>query len=493
MPRIPLLRKPLATDQRGAPRPSRVRLVKPLILMMIVAASVTVTEATDAQTTLKEALQKTYETNPHLASQRASQRATDEEIAQAKENWFRPTISTNGGIGYTHDDSTDGFNAAAAQGQQSAYTQDAHTPDANVSLNLPIFMSGQTFYGIKQAEATVDVGQWNLVAAEQSILSQAASAYAEIVLYSGLVKIALEELDAYLPLLKMTESMFKSRTSTITDVAQVRSEIAQSRASLAVNQGSLDTYRATYEAIVGEAPDNLAPLPRLDAGPTTLEAAEKLMMEQNPLIRSAEFSVRQSQFEIKSQKSALLPTLQVSASYGQSWQYWTATQSGQRQNGSTDSGNASVNLVANIPLYTGGVKYSYIRQSMQQNISNEKSLQNVKRTQAGTLKGAWLERDSQIKVVKAYEDAIGSSRTAVTGKIHEFKNGTTSMQEVINAQENLYNVLSERAQASYQLFNLELSIVQSLGSLTATGLDLRVPIYRPEKYRDEIKNKWIGW
>ena len=467
-----------------------------LSLCLVLSASLSLIPCFSAyagQTTLQDALRHTYETNPYLESQRATQRATDEAVPQAKANWFRPTLSSNGGMCYTYDKSSAAFNSASTGGQQPPYTAKTHTPDAEVSLSLPIFMSGQTKYGIQEAEAEVDVGQWNLVASEQSILSQAATAYAQIVLYEGLVAVAQQELDAYLPLKKMTESMFKSRTSTITDLAQVKSEVAQSKAYLATNKGTLETYRATYFAIIGKEPQDLAPLPTLEIQPATLTEAEELALKQNPLIRSAEYSVHQSQFDIKGKKATLLPTIEATASYSADWARTDYNSGGTTGFQKSDSQDGQVNLVATIPLYSGGVKYSYIRQSIQENIANQRSLKNVIRTQVGTLQGAWHERESQIEVVKAYEDAIGSARTAVTGKIHEFKNGTTSMQEVINAQETLYNVLSQRAQASYNLFITELSILQSLGSLTATGLSLNVPIYNPEDYLEEVRNRWVGW
>src|SRR5580698_814692 len=49
--------------------------------------------------TLSEALGVAYETNPSLDAQRAGQRATDENVAQANANW-RPQISVGGSYGY---------------------------------------------------------------------------------------------------------------------------------------------------------------------------------------------------------------------------------------------------------------------------------------------------------------------------------------------------------------------------------------------------------
>jgi outer membrane protein len=51
--------------------------------------------------TLDEALAVAYETNPQLAAQQASLRATDEGVAIANGAW-RPNISAGGTYGYQH-------------------------------------------------------------------------------------------------------------------------------------------------------------------------------------------------------------------------------------------------------------------------------------------------------------------------------------------------------------------------------------------------------
>ena len=50
--------------------------------------------------TLEQAWTRAYQNNPSLEAQRASLRATDEQVSQALSNW-RPSIDANGAIGKT--------------------------------------------------------------------------------------------------------------------------------------------------------------------------------------------------------------------------------------------------------------------------------------------------------------------------------------------------------------------------------------------------------
>src|SRR5580692_7662427 len=67
---------------------------------LVLAAAISVCSGAYADTfTLRDALGVAYETNPQLDADRASLRATDENVAQANAGW-RPTLNAGGTYGY---------------------------------------------------------------------------------------------------------------------------------------------------------------------------------------------------------------------------------------------------------------------------------------------------------------------------------------------------------------------------------------------------------
>ena len=446
-----------------------------------------------AETSVRDTLAATYRTNPRLAGQRASLRASDEQIAQAKQNWFRPTVNATGGVGWSREKTSEGFDPAAPGTSAVAYETRSTTPDVDLSLDLPIFRSGQTAYLIRAAEAGVDADQWDLVATEQDVLGQAARAHGNVVLYRSCVAIAKRQVEAYEPLLAMSRDMYQSRTATITDMAQVELELAQARANLATYQGAVDVAEARYTAVVGREPTELSPLPRLSPGVETLEAAEKRAMKHDPLIQSANSSLRESESSVSQKKSGLLPTVGLSASFQKSWERYDVLSPKSFGSDTRDSRTGSVGVMASVPIYSGGVRYSYVRQALQEEAVARQNSRETRLVQLATLRGLWHSRLAYERVVETYVDALSAAHTAVEGKMREYKNGTTTMQEVLLVQESLYNVMQDRAFALYDLFSTEVSLLQSLGTLTAGGFDLPVTRYDPEKYRREVDGKWIGW
>lgn len=96
--------------------------------------------------TLNEALSVAYETNPQLDAQRASLRATDENVAQANAGW-RPTINIGGSYGYENF-------GLGAEG-----TFSAHPIAGQVTVTEPIFRGGRTYAEIGRAKALVRAGE----------------------------------------------------------------------------------------------------------------------------------------------------------------------------------------------------------------------------------------------------------------------------------------------------------------------------------------------
>ena len=96
--------------------------------------------------TLGEALAVAYETNPQLAAQQASLRATDENVAIANGGW-RPTISAGGTYAYQQfyffpQTVTDPTTGAIIFGPVSNIS--AHPLQGALTVTQPIFRGGRT-------------------------------------------------------------------------------------------------------------------------------------------------------------------------------------------------------------------------------------------------------------------------------------------------------------------------------------------------------------
>ena len=107
--------------------------------------------------TLEEALVAAYKNNPILKSQRASLRATDEQIPQAMSG-FRPSLTLSTSASLNH-----------VQGKSTGST-DTKPRSMSLSLSQPIYRGGRTTNTLRQAEANIIAARAGINQSEQNVL-----------------------------------------------------------------------------------------------------------------------------------------------------------------------------------------------------------------------------------------------------------------------------------------------------------------------------------
>src|SRR5215471_16843320 len=101
--------------------------------------------------TLADALAVAYETNPQLAAQQASLRATDEQVAQANAG-YRPTVNAQGSYGMERFGFTP-FNPLAPLPGPTIANATEHPVQGQLTVTEPIFRGGRTYAQIRRAKA----------------------------------------------------------------------------------------------------------------------------------------------------------------------------------------------------------------------------------------------------------------------------------------------------------------------------------------------------
>src|SRR5690242_10745212 len=112
--RGPALRHSLGARKRdGTPRMGGVRLLTGTAVLVLMTAWSGVTTPVLADT-IEAALVRAYQTNPQLNAQRASVRATDENVPQALSG-YRPKVAITASGGYQYTDATQGVPGGPGQ------------------------------------------------------------------------------------------------------------------------------------------------------------------------------------------------------------------------------------------------------------------------------------------------------------------------------------------------------------------------------------------
>src|SRR6266550_5860114 len=319
-----------------------------VLLMMYIGPSPALAD------TIEAALVRAYQINPQLNAQRASVRATDENVPQALSG-YRPRVAITGSAGYQYTDT----NLTSGGSPTAIVRTEVHGANAPRSIGATItqtlFNGQQTGNRTRAAESQVSGAREALRVLEQSVLLSAATIYMDYLRDSAIVAVNQSNVRVLEQTLKQTRDRFNVGEVTRTDVAQSEAQLAAGKTQLLTAEANLTTTRSNFRRIIGNEPEALAPGSPVDRFlPSTLPAAVELGLTQNPNVTAAMFGIDVSYLQVKVAEGALLPTVTLQASVQQTYEQSLIQYR---------AFGASAITQLSVPIYQGGGEYSLIRQS----------------------------------------------------------------------------------------------------------------------------------
>lgn len=399
---------------------------------------------------LNETLEAAYRTNPVLAAERARLRQVREGVVQARSARL-PTVSANAGIS-----ESERWGAGAAAGGSG---------DVNysVSASQNIYSGGSIDASVDQALSRIEASRWSLVSTEQDIILSAIGVHLDVVRDTAIVGIRRNNVDVLSEQLRAARDRFEVGEITRTDVAQAEARLSGARAQLSAAQATLAASRAGYERVTGITPLDLEePQARPDT-PETLTIAASVALENNPLLLSALFNEQAAQAGIRVARSALRPDVSLSASASEA-----------RESDFTGRGRGSVTVGARVsmPIFTGGLNESRIRQAVAAADESRLQVLNVRRLVAEGISNAWNSYLAAEAVILSSREAVRANEIAFEGVRQEAFVGLRTTLDVLNAEQELLNSRLElvRAERDYQV--AAYALLQAMGRLTAEQVGL---------------------
>lgn len=424
-----------------------------------------------------EALGIAYETNPQLAAARAGQRATDEQVAIANAGW-RPQIGANGT--YT----VSNYNISGIAGWSAS-----HPLEAQLGITQPVFRGGRTYAGIGRAKAQVRAGRADLLAAEQTVLMAAATAYVDVVRDGAIVRLRRQNVDMLRKRRDATAIEFKAGALTRTDVAQSEARLAAAQADLTTAEGQLAVSHSNFLQTVGRAAETLEALPRLpDILPESVDAAQEVAHRGNPALLAARENEKASSYAVDEAVGAMLPEASVSAAYS----YSQGSQTSALGTGLVVHG-VGVSGSVKVPLYQGGAEHAAIRQAKERHAQADLTIQLTDRQVRDAVTSAWNTYLAAKAAIGSNQATEAADEIAYQGVAKEQQVGGRTILDVLNAQAELLNAQVAVVTAQRNAMVAGLRLLSSMGQLTAQSLALKVKLYDPVENYDDNAGRWIGF
>ncbi|WP_321392095.1 TolC family outer membrane protein [Emcibacter sp.] len=422
---------------------------------------------------LNEVLAQAYMGNPTLEAQRASLRATDENINQARSGWL-PSITANGSVSY-QDTQTDSLFGASG----SVYPK-----RASVTLQQNIFTGFQTVNNTKQARKQVEAARQNLLDTEQSVLLDAVSAYVDVKRDEVVLELTKNNVMVLQRQLEASEDRFRVGEITRTDVAQSKARLSGAITERIQAEANLTASRSAFIRVVGGAPGTLEDIDALPPLPASEEAALDIALRYSPTLNSAKYVEEAARYNVNSQYGGLSPTVSLEASYNKSWDASTVT---------TNVTSKEVVARMTVPLYQSGAQSSRIRQAKQLESQRRLEVIAAERQVRENVQNAWEGYREATARIGSTQSQVEANEIALDGVRQEAEVGSRTTLDVLDAEQELLqsrveNVRSHRDQvvAAYRL-------LLAMGKLTAQDLQLEASYYDASKNTDKVDDKIYGF
>ena len=340
---------------------------------------------------------------------------------------------------------------------------------------------------------SVRAGQANLRGTEASIFSQVVAAYMDVIRDSAIVSLNLANVKVLDVNLQATNDRFEVGDLTRTDVAQSQSRLALAQSDLQTAQANLITSRENYIALVGSAPDDLAPPPALPGLPATPQIAVQVALADNPDIIAAEKSRDAARYDVNVAKAGNLPTLSAFTQAGYT-NYLDTLENGTVGGGSQINKQAQAGVQLSIPLYQGGRVAAQVRQrqaqlsqTMEQEIETERSV--ISQTRA-----AYASWQASLQTIESSQKAVDAASLSLEGVRAENSVGSRTILDILNAEQESLNARVQLVSARRNAYVAGFSLLAAMGHAEADDLGLEGgALYDPMVNYDRVKGKWFDW
>ncbi len=404
-------------------------------------------------------LEQAQHTDPQFREAQANAMAAAEGIPQARADLWLPTLDFTGSTSKVKQDIT--LSGGFGSGGEVDFTTRAF----RITLNQPVYHYDR-YVRLDQADKRLQQSTYELDAAQQELIVRVAERYFDVLAAQDNLDFATAEKQSLHGQLEQAQQRFEVGLIAITDVQEAQAGFDRATASQIVAENELDNSREALRETTEVYYDKLATLGEsiklTPPDPSDIDAWTETALEQNLEIAAAKTAAEIAYKEIRVQSSGHIPTIDITGSHGFNKQ-------GGRFGGSeVTQGDIAIEL--NVPIFEGGRVNSRTREATHEHTAAVQRLEQAKRAVYRETRQAYLGVIAQISTVKALQQAVLSSTTAVESTRAGFEVGTRTAVDVVDAERGLFQARRDFSRARYDYILDILRLKQAAGTLIPDDL-----------------------
>jgi len=421
--------------------------------------------------------------DPRLKEAYANKQAIIESKPQAL-SWLLPKLTASGVFSDTDTDGNSTFqrrifdpitgDLLAVTTDNAQFVQKTDSFQWEVTLQQSIIDAG-AWMTLKKANKIVAQAEVDYLSAEQDLMVRVCNTYFDVLAAQDTLESEQAARTAIEKQLDQARKRYEVGLIAITDVQEAQAAFDQSIASEISAKRSLATTKELLREITDSYPEELqkpnANMPLIMPNPQSENEWVNTALQQNLNLLSAQVGTEIGRNEVNIQKSGHYPTLGLQASKRDMDNNSLRSDSGSPFSpADTENISEGIGLQLNIPIYSGGQTSSRVRQAVAQHRAAKEKLERIARETTRKARDAYLGIISGIATVKALEQSVKSSTTALQATEAGYEVGTRTTVDVLDARRRLYSAQTNLAISKYDYLKNIIRLKQAAGTLSREDL-----------------------
>ncbi|MCL1051418.1 outer membrane channel protein TolC [Shewanella abyssi] len=416
--------------------------IRSLCAALTLAVSAQVAHADDLLQIYQQAL-----TSDPVALQAKAQRDALYEQIEEQRAPLLPTISANVGYDKAWNDPSD----------------DSSGIVGGITLNQVIY-DHTAWVGLNLAEKAASQADSAYASSLQNLIIRVTTAYFDVLTAKDNYEFQGSEKRAIERQLEQTKQRFAVGLTAITDVheAQAQYDLANATEILAEN-----TLANSYEALreitgIDHKSINILDTDRFSAAPVAPALSTdwiKIAETNNVDLMTTRIGKDIAEETITLYKAGHMPSLSLNAGYKKGIEQ----ESGGANQPDFDNGTLGVTL--SIPIFEGFKVTSQVNQAQYQYVEASEKLEQTHRKVVKDIRNNFNNVGASISSIRAYEQSVISSESALKATQAGFEVGTRTIVDVLNRTRDLYDSKRKLSDARYGYINSIIALKQAAGTL----------------------------
>jgi outer membrane protein len=414
---------------------------------------------------LSEAIQTALAHNPLINEVQAQVDISAERMVEARSG-FMPRIDASGAYQRT----TNPAQAFAAKLNQGMFTQKDFDIDrlnnpaavdnyaGKLTAVWPLYDSGQTWYGMRQAEVRSEETGLEMTRMRQQVIAQTVTGYVGMLMARENLIIVEQSLATARAHQKMVASRYASGFVVKSDLLRTQVHIANLEQQRLQAASQVEIARAGLNAAMGVEIDSRFDLSDSleDKGAITapMEQWIEIAMDQRADLKQIDLQLSAAEEEIKKSRAAYLPSLNLAGNYEVDTERFD------------ESGDSyTVGAIVTLNLFSGNLTSAKVREAQAAQRQIQALRRNLKQRVLVETRQAYLQADNAWRRIEVARAAVVQAEEALRIVGNRYKNGLFTVVDLLNSELAMLQARTNQLQAVHDYMVAKVSLMLAAGNL----------------------------